>query len=492
MGPLLLKHVTEELAEALAGGVISRVHQSDARTIILKVFTRGTTLQLLISAHPALARLHLVEGGFVNPPSPLRFCAFLRSRITGARIGSITQRPGERIVSIELKKGYGAQEEVFGLIAELTGKSSNIILVDSEDFVLDSLKIFPPESSARTVAPGVKLLPLPPLETKAHEEEIRKLEGESWNEATARHYSALVFEETGLSDARRLRRAVAQAEKRALRKLKNLTGDRERAERELGFYKLGELLASNLSRAARGMSEVEATDYTEAGPQKITIPLDVKLSPKENMEKYFKRARKAKVALGMLKDRLPAQEREIEYINSLYYSIDDAEGADELRAVEQELIDGGYIKAVKEKEREQGKATRALPLRRFTSSEGFEVLCGKSGAGNDMIVKECAHKEDIWFHASGLPGSHVLIKVAGRRDELTKKTIEEAASFAAFHSKARAAGKVEVVYTEAKHVRKPPGAKPGMVTITGFKSVRVRPRDMEAETAKAAGEEEKP
>ena len=111
------------------------------------------------------------------------------------------------------------------------------------------------------------------------------------------------------------------------------------------------------------------------------------------------------------------------------------------------------------------------------------MLCGKSGAGNDMIVKECAHKEDIWFHASGMPGSHVLIKVAGRRDELTKKTIEEAASFAAWHSKARAAGKVEVVYTEAKHVRKPPGAKPGMVTISAFKSIRVRPRDMEAEIA---------
>ena len=480
MGPVLLKRVVEELGAAITGGVVSRVHQPDARTVILKVFARGETHFLFISAHPALARIHLISGGFANPPSPLRLCAFLRSRITGARIDSVVQSPGERIVRIGLKKGYGPEEETFSLVAELTGKSANIILVDGDNIVLDSLKSFPPESSARAVAPGVKLLQLAPLKSEAREEAIEKLEGESWNEAAQRHYAALAFEETGQAEARRLKRAVAQAEKKAARKLNNLIGDRTRAEVELGFYKLGELLASNLSRAKRGMESVEATDYTLVPPEKVAIPLDKKLSPKENMEKYFKRARKARVALGMLKERIPALEAEIEYIGSLHFSIDDAEGAGELGAVEQELIDGGYIKEVKEKEIE--KTSRALPLRRFTSSEGFEVLCGKSGAGNDMIVKECAHKEDIWFHASGLPGSHVLIKVAGRRDELTKKTIEEAASFAAWHSKARGAGKVEVVYTEAKHVRKPPGAKPGMVTISGFKSIRVRPRDMEAET----------
>lgn len=486
MGPILLKRVVDELGAEITGGIVSRVHQPDARTVILKVFARGATHFLLISAHPALGRLHLTGSGFSNPPTPLRLCAFLRSRITGARIDSVIQSPGEKIVSIRLKKGYGAEEEVFSLVAELTGKSANIILVDGNNIVLDSLKRFPPESSARAVAPGVALKPLAPLTGEAREEEVKRLEGESWNEAARRHYSALAFEETGQADARRLRRVVAQAEKKAMRKLQNIIGDRERADGELGFYKLGELLASNLGNAKRGMEGVEAVDYTEAGPEKVTIPLDKKLSPKENMEKYFKRARKARVALGMLKDRIPAQEKEIEYIGSLYFSIDDAEGAEELGAVERELMDGGYIKAVKEKEIE--KTPRALPLRRFTSSEGFEVLCGKSGAGNDMIVKECAHKEDIWLHASSMPGSHVLIKVAGRRDELTKKTIEEAASFAAWHSKARGAGKVEVVYTEAKHVRKPPGAKPGMVTITGFKSIRVRPRDMEAETAVEEGQ----
>src|SRR3990170_4671598 len=100
MGPVLLKRVTEELGAAITGGVVSRVHQPDARTVILKIFARGATHFLLISAHPALARLHLTGAGFSNPPSPLRLCAFLRSRITNARIDSVVQSPGEKIVRI--------------------------------------------------------------------------------------------------------------------------------------------------------------------------------------------------------------------------------------------------------------------------------------------------------------------------------------------------------------------------------------------------------
>lgn len=477
MGPGLLKHVVEELNAGLKGGVISRIHQPEARTIVLKVFSRGRTSSLLISAHPSLPRLHLAAGEFRNPPAPPRLCAFLRSRITGARVEGVTQREGERIVEIGLKKGRAPDEEGFTLVVELTGKSSNIILCDSNGVVLDSLKRFPPETSVRAVEPGLPLIPLPPLKgEEGKEPAVSRLEGESWNEAAERHYSALAAGETEDALRRRLRRVAAQAEKKAGRKLDNLLGDESRAGEDVAFYRLGELLASNLGKARKGSTEVETDDYTKVPPEKVTIRLDPKLSPKENMERYFKRARKAKVALSLLKERIPKVREELEYIASLLYEIDDAETLADLKAVEEELMDGGYIKEVREKER----AAKAEPVRRFTSSEGFEVLCGKSGAGNDMIVKGYAAKEDIWFHASKVPGSHVLIKVAGRRGELTKKTIEEAASFAAYHSKARAAGKVEVVYTEAKHVRKPPGAKPGMVTISEFKSVVVRPRDMEA------------
>jgi len=113
----------------------------------------------------------------------------------------------------------------------------------------------------------------------------------------------------------------------------------------------------------------------------------------------------------------------------------------------------------------------------MTSSEGFEMLCGKSGAGNDLIVRRYASDDDIWLHASGVPGSHVLIKVAGRAGNLTVRTIEEAASIAAWHSKNRNAKKAEVVYTEARHVKKPRGARPGMVTVKEYRTIMVEPRE---------------
>ncbi|MFQ5736759.1 MAG: NFACT family protein [Thermodesulfobacteriota bacterium] len=481
MGPVLLKHLVEELDAELRGGVVSKVCQPDERTLVLKVFKHGATVSVLISANPAFPRMHIIkEEAFVNPPRPLRLCAYLRSRITGARIEGVIQPEGERIARIDLAKGRVPDPERFTLIAELTGKSSNVILVDSEGVVLESMKRFPPETSVRAVEPGLPLAPLPSLKGAGKGEaavEVERRGRESWNEAAERHYSALAAEQAAVAMRNALRRAIARAEKRAARKVGNLEGDRSRAQRELAFYGVGELLAANLGRASRGMTEVEAVDYTKVPPEKVAIKLDPKLSPRENMDKYFKRARKAKVALGLLKERIPRARAETEYIASLYYELDDAVGTEDLRAVEEELIEGGYIKQVREKEKE--RAARPEPVRRSTSSEGFEVLCGKSGPGNDLIVKKYAGREDIWLHASGVPGSHVLIKVDGRRGELTKKTIEEAAAFAAFHSKARACGLVEVVYTEAKHVKKPRGAKPGSVTISAFKSIRVRPRDME-------------
>src|SRR3972149_6550460 len=104
-----------------------------------------------------------------------------------------------------------------------------------------------------------------------------------------------------------------------------------------------------------------------------------------------------------------------------------------------------------------------------------EILCGKPGAGNALVDSQYASGEEIWFHVKGQPGSHSPKKVAGRGTELTKKTIEEAASIAAFYSKSANAGKVEVIYTEARNVKKPRGAKPGMVTVKEYKSVVVRP-----------------
>lgn len=477
MGPVLLRHITLELDEKLTGGVVSKVHQPDEKNVVIRVFRGGAEERLLISAHPRFARMHLTGRAFKNPPAPLRFCAFLRKRITNARVDSVRQNPGERIVRIGLKKKTDDSIETLTLVAELTGKSANVILLNSAETVLDAMRYFDPETSVRAVVPGIPLIPLPPAPAKPSTgDEVEKKEGASWNEAADRHYSALLDDEAFTLEKSRLRKTINEAAKKATRKLDNLLGDKKKAEAEKEYGRLGELIVYNLGKIRRGAPEAELIDYTLTPPAAVPVKLDPKLSPKENAEKYFKRAKKAKVALGLLAERVPKAEEEIEYIDTLAYGLDELDSGADLTMLRDELVEGGYLKEMTGKAA-AGPAEKAEPIRSFTSSEGFELLCGKSGTGNDLIVKKYAANEDIWFHVSKMPGSHVLIKVAGRGAELTKKTIEEAASLAAWHSKARNASKVEVIYSEARHVRKPRGAKPGTVTVKEHKTILVRPKE---------------
>ncbi len=476
MGPKLLEKVVIELKDRIKGGIISKIHQPEERVLILKIFTRGREERLLISAEQKFSTVHLIgpEVGFINPPVPKRFCAYLRSRIINSLVEDVTQVAGERIARIALRKRLDSSTESFTLVSELTGKSANIILLDEKGAVLDALRHFPPES-VRIVMPGFPLAPLPPARAVKSEEDqllIPKAVG-SWNEAVSRYYSTLLGEDELISFRANLKRAINEARKKALRKLENLLGDKKRAESDLDYSRLGELLVANLKEIKRGAREAAVKDYTKTPPEAVIVPLDGKLGPRENVEKYFKRAKKARVALSLLKDSIPRVKDDLEYIDSLIYEWEAAKTMEDLSALEEELRGQNYLKqeAVR-----AGKAPpKAEPIRRFISSEGFEILCGKSGPGNDLILRKYAKEEDIWFHALNVPGSHALVKSAGRVKELTDKTIREAAQIAAWYSKNQGAAKAEVIYSEAKNVKKPRGAKPGAVTVKEYKTIVVAP-----------------
>ncbi len=473
MGPRLLKRIVSELDSTLRGGVVSRVHQPDARNIIFKVFARGRQHNLIISTHPTLSRIHLTARRYPNPPVPLRFCAFLRSRLNDARIERLSQLDDERIVRIGFVKRDKEDRETtyrYTLVAELTGKSSNVILLDEDGVVLDALRYFHP-GAARTVVPGVRLAPLTlPEGLSMKEEEITPQEGETWNQAADRYYSRLVDAEELEAEKRRLRQVIKRAAQRAKRKLENLIGDRRKAEADIQCSRLGELLLANFKRIEKGMTGIEVEDYYATPPQRVRIPLDPALSPRENVDRYFKRARKAKTALAMLKDRIPEVEREIEYIEGLLCEWECMETREDAEALREELIEAGYLRPP------AGEGTGrpvAEPVRRFLSKDGFEILCGKSGRGNDLLVRRYASRGDLWFHAKGVPGAHVLLKTGGRRP--TEEAVEEAACIAAYYSKARSSAKVEVIFADAANVQKPKGARPGTVTVREYRTVVVRP-----------------
>ncbi len=475
MGPELIEKVVAELDERLRAGIISKVHQPDERDVYLRVFVRGAQELLLISTNPKYSRIHLTATRPVSPHAPKRFCAFLRSRINGAIIQKIGQVEGQRIVRIEFKKG----PEAFTLVAELTGKSGNIILLSANGTVLDALKHFPVEGSLRAVVPGLGLEPLPLARARARAREeglVPKTEGKNWNEAVEEFYAGLVLSEEKQKLKNKFRRTIRAAEKKVKKKLENLLGDRSKAEENIAKARFGEFLTANFAKLKRGMAEVGVVDYYKTPPAIVNIPLETRLNPKENVERYFKRARKAKTAIELLKKRIPLVERELEYIRGLTYELESAESDEDMEGIFEELVEAGYLR---EKPLTFGKKpVAAEPVRRFTSEEGFEILAGKSGPGNDLLVKKYAKEGDIWFHAKGAPGSHVLLKAKGKRKMPTEKAVEEAAAYAAWYSKNRTSTKAEVIYTDVKNVKKPRGGKPGMVIVREYKSIVVRPGEV--------------
>ncbi len=390
----------------------------------------------------------------------------MRSRILNQKILGIEALRGERIVHTRLRD--------FTLVVELTGKSSNVILVDKDWTVVDALRHFPPEGSKRVVFPGVRLLPLPRPETAREKPTpLEKQEGESWNEAVDRYYTGLAGKEEFQREYNLIGRALREARKRVERKLKNILSDREWAERELDHGKTGELLLSNFHLLRRGMSEIELEDIYKSPPEKIRIELDPALSPQENAERYFRRAKKARKTIEMVARRLPEVEAELEYIEELLYELEGSKTPEELSELKGVLIKEGYLKEPTKPVASVSPKPSAPPSIGRLTVDGFTILYGKNSRANDLLLRKHAAGEDLWFHARGVAGSHVVLKLAGRHP--TEKAIKHAAGVAAYLSKNRQARKVEVILTEAKNVRKPRGARPGLVTVTEYRTIMVEP-----------------
>ncbi|HHL39434.1 MAG TPA: fibronectin-binding domain-containing protein [Deltaproteobacteria bacterium] len=476
MDPILLAAITSELDRALRGGIVSKVYQPDDHRIIVKVFARGGEKRLLVSAHRVHPAMYLTTRRPPSPPAPLRLCALLRSRITGARIEGVEAVEGERIARLRLTVRGEEGPRPMCLVCELTGKSSNIILVDGDGVVVDALRLYAPGRSPRAVWPGERLAPLPPG-GRREGPPLDRGEG-TWNEAAERYYGELDDADAFRAGRAALRRAAAAARKKAARKLRNLEGDRTRAESELRCRRLAELLAANYGLLRKGAASVEVTDWFEEPPRPVTVALDPALSPQANVERLFRRARKAQRALELLKSRIPETAAEIERLDGLLRRIDAAVSEEELPALRRELEAAAGRSAAPRLPKgrgPQGRQTQAAPFRRFESSEGLTILCGKDDAGNDLLLRRHASAGDLWFHAKDAPGSHVVLKCAGRPIETIERSIIEAASLAARFSRLPDQAGAEVICAPAEKVKKPKGAPPGTVTAMEYRTLRVTP-----------------
>ncbi|MBE3581016.1 MAG: NFACT family protein [Thermoanaerobacteraceae bacterium] len=252
----------------------------------------------------------------------------------------------------------------------------------------------------------------------------------------------------------------------------------------------GELIAANMYRLKKGMDSFTAENFYDPGVPELTIELDPSLTPAENAERYFSRYHKVKNAARQAALQLEQTREEMAYLNSVAQALEMAETLEDLEEIAQELVRAGYLPpeekdkkpSGKTKEKERAGLSRPLQL---LSGDGFTILVGKNNRQNDYLSLKLAKGEDIWLHAKDVPGSHVLIRTRGR--PVPDRTLEEAAGLAAYFSRARQAKRVAVDYTRAKYVRKPPGARPGMVIYDHHHTVYVAPISPSMLTAASTG-----
>lgn len=291
---------------------------------------------------------------------------------------------------------------------------------------------------------------------------------ESFSELLDRFYTGNEQAKRNSQRAQSTVKAITNLRDRTARKLLYQAEELKTTEDREQLRRCGDIIQANIYRIERGARRLVAEDFYAEEPREIEIELDPKLSPHKNAEKYYKRYTKAKNARIALTEQMREGEKELSYLESVLDELSRASGERELEEIRAELIEGGYLR---ENDKKQ-KQTSSAPLR-FTSSAGKIIIVGKNNRQNDNLTFKTAFRSDMWLHVQKIHGAHVIIS----SDDVDDATLIEAASLAAYYSQGRGAGLVDVDYTRARNVKKPSGAKPGMVIYNDYKTVRVRPDD---------------
>lgn len=253
-------------------------------------------------------------------------------------------------------------------------------------------------------------------------------------------------------------------------KEQRLREDLLKAENSEDLRLFGELLTANIHMVNAGAKTVTVTNYYDGSS--VTIPLDQRFSPSKNAQNYFKRYGKSKTAIKEKQLQLEANQEEIKYLDSVLTYLENSDNIEEIDALRKELEDTGYLRKRKVPGGFKEKKFKADPYK-YTLKNGMTVLAGRNNNENDILTLKTASSKDTWFHTKDIPGSHVILFNGGT--ELDEETVFATAAIAAYHSKGRTSENVPVDYVQVKNVKKPSGAKPGMVIFTGNRTVWVNP-----------------
>jgi len=469
--------LVEELAEILPGARLDNIFSPSEEELILRFEGGDEKLRrhLLISAERGAARIHLLSRPFEAPRKQTNFCQLLRKHIRDARLKAINVNPGERIIDLAFDRG--GERPAMTLIAELFGAGANIILVDTENKVRGAVRerrekkrdLHPhrpyvrPTTPAMSAKPGT--IPVPG-------------EGGTFNRAVEAYFDEVIESESHRRRAQELLSLVSRDRKRAKGRLSKLEKSRAEAADFENVRIKGELLKMNLKTIKPGSDSVTLENVFEDGSPEIEIKLDPTKSPVDNLEKYFKKYKKLRTGLDKIDELLPDAENRSMALEELYDELNEIISGE--TPADSDVLDEASerISALGIAPRRKFKGRRQVNQgpRRYRSSDGFELLVGRSNRENDQLTIRMARGNDIFLHAAGFAGSHVIVRVP-RGKTAPLATLLEAAHLAAHFSKARDAGRMDIHYTPRKHVSKPKGARPGLVHLSHWKTLSVKKAD---------------
>ena len=524
---ICLSAVVEELRSAIQGGRIDKIYQPGPYDVVLAVRGRNGNVRVLLSANPSHPRLHLTTMERENPDKPPMFCMLLRKHLAGARILELEQPYMERVVTLRMEATDELGDRVpRALVIEAMGRHANLILLDGEGRIIDCVRRIEGDitTGARQVLPGLFYqLPqprfgIPPLierelRFRGEEGDLTSAVEQLWNGVKEKNaipimlfqdgkpkdisffpilqygspmelreyptFGALLddFYETRERQERTkqrgedLLRTVKTARDRTARKLANQRRELEATRDRERLRERGDILTSNLHLLEKGRSTVRLQNYYDPEGGEIEIALDPLLTPQQNAAKYYKEYNKAKSAESALTLQIKRGEEELFYLDSVLETLSFTEGERDLQEIRQELTDTGYLKR-RSRSAKQDKRVSGKPME-FRTDAGLRISVGKNNSQNDLLTTKQAGKGDWWFHTQKIHGSHVILWTEGREPD--EESIAQAASLAAYFSQGREAGKLPVDHTPVKFVKKPAGAKPGMVIYTTYRTLMAQP-----------------
>ena len=541
---IVTKSIVKEM-QNIIGSKIDKIYEPDKNTIILGLYLNGKNYALNICIDSHNCRMNLTTHQKVNPLVAPNFCMLLRKHLIGGRIADFSMLGLERLVEIKIETINEFNEvEIKKLVVEIMGKHSNIILVNQEEKIIDSIRHIDSKNSYREILPSriyvypksdksdfTKLKSFDEFKEKvsnadtAEEGDIGKIIANTFtgfsysfaksavrerNLKQAYQYICkiidgkenlkfeLIYKDEKISDyvlklsdtenslfclnffvddfyfekeitenfknyRNTILKMILETLKKYNKRLANINIKLNECN-DMDKYKLyGELITANLYRLPNNhLESIEVENYYQDN-KKIEIPMDIRYTPNINAKRYFKKYSKLKNAFEIVTKQKIETEKELNYIESVVY---------ELEEISENIV---FKERLKKKEKKK-KVSKKKKQQNFAPIEyeidGYKVYVGRNNKENDWLTLSFANKTDIWFHTKDIHGSHVILKADGN---ISEDVLVKCAEIAAKHSKAKDSSNVPVDYCKVQYVKKPNGAKPGMVIFTNNKTLNVKP-----------------